>query len=141
MSTLKRLTPGTLIAFILWYMGFVPRSSHGEIYIRVSRGAFVEKGLSASAMQDHLKLWGAWMGELAKQGHQPAGEAVQQDGRTIRGKKKVVTDGPYAELKDLVTGNLAIEAASLDEAANIALGCPIYIYDGSVEVRAVAQVR
>jgi len=104
-------------------------------------GAFVEKGLSASAMQDHLKLWGAWMSELAKQGHQPAGEAVNEGGRTIRGKKKVVTDGPYAELKDLVTGNLAIEAVSLDEAANIALGCPIYIYDGSVEVRPVVQVR
>jgi hypothetical protein len=103
-------------------------------------GAFLQKGLSASAMQDHLKLWGAWMGELAKQGHQPAGAAVQPGGRTIRGKSKVVTDGPYAELKDLVTGNLAIEAESLDEAASLALGCPIYIYDGSVEVRPVAQI-
>ena len=111
-------------------------------FIYVFRGgAFLEKGLSASAMQDHLKLWGAWMGELAKQGHQPAGNAVHDGGRTIRGKKKVVTDGPYAELKDLVTGNLAIEATSLDEAANIALGCPIYIYDGSVEVRPVLEVR
>ncbi len=104
-------------------------------------GAFVEKGLSASAMQEHLKLWGAWMGELAQQGHQPAGAAVHDGGRTIRGKKKVVTDGPYAELKDLVTGNLAIEAASLDDAVQLALGCPIYVYDGSVEVRPVQQVR
>jgi hypothetical protein len=110
-------------------------------FIYVFRGgAFVQKGLSAGAMQDHLKLWGAWMGELAKQGHHPAGEAVHDGGRTIRGKTKVVTDGPYAELKDLVTGNLAIEAASLDEAANLALGFPIYIYDGSVEVRPVAQI-
>jgi hypothetical protein len=62
------------------------------------------------------------------------------EGRTIRGKSKVVTDGPYAELKDLVTGNLAIEAASLDAAAELALGCPIFKYDGSVEVRPVAQV-
>jgi hypothetical protein len=110
-------------------------------FIYVFRGgAFVEKGLSASAMQEHLKLWGAWMGELAKQGHQPAGNAVHDGGRTIRGKKKVVTDGPYAELKDLVTGNLAVEAASLDKAVDLALGCPIYIYDGSVEVRPVQQV-
>jgi hypothetical protein len=110
-------------------------------FIYVFRGgAFVTKGLSATAMQDHLKLWGAWMGELAKQGHKPAGEAVNEGGRTIRGKQKVVTDGPYAELKDLVTGNLAVEAASLDEAVNLALGCPIYIYDGSVEVRPVAHM-
>ena len=111
-------------------------------FIYVFRGgAFVAKGLSATAMQDHLKLWGTWMGELAKQGHQPAGEAVHEGGRTIRGKQKVVTDGPYAELKDLVTGNLAVEAASLDEAVDLALGCPIYIYDGSVEVRPVAHLR
>jgi hypothetical protein len=110
-------------------------------FIYVFRGgAFVEKGLSATALQDHLKLWGAWMGELAKQGYQPAGQAVQHDGRTIRGKTKVVTDGPYAELKDLVTGSLAIEAASLDAASKLALDCPIYIYDGSVEVRPVAQL-
>jgi hypothetical protein len=111
-------------------------------YIYVFRGgAFVEKGLSAGAMQDHLQLWSAWMGELAKQGHRPAGDPVQHEGRTIRGKSKVVTDGPYAELKDLVTGNLAIEAESLDAAAELALGCPIYLYDGSVEVRPVAQIR
>ena len=68
-------------------------------FIYVFRGgAFLEKGLSATAMQDHLKLWGAWMGDLAKQGHKPAGEAVHDGGRTIRGKKKIVTDGPYAEL-------------------------------------------
>jgi hypothetical protein len=110
-------------------------------FIYVFRGgAFVEKGLSATALQDHLKLWSAWMGELAKQGHQPAGHPVQHEGRTIRGKSKVVTDGPYAELKDLVTGNLAIEAASLDIAGELALGCPIFVYDGSVEVRPVAQM-
>jgi hypothetical protein len=91
-------------------------------------------------MQDHLKEWGAWIGELAKQGHQPAGHPVQLEGRTVRGKSKVVTDGPYAELKDLVTGNLAIEAASLDAAAELALGCPILQYEGSVEVRPVLQV-
>jgi hypothetical protein len=103
-------------------------------------GLFVEKGLSATAMQDHLKLWGAWIGELAKQGHEPAGHPVQHEGRTIRGKGKVVTDGPYAELKDLVTGDLAIEAASLDVAAELAKGCPILMFDGSVEVRPVAEI-
>ena len=96
-------------------------------------GAVLQKGLSATGLQDHLKLWGAWMGELAKQGHQPAGQRVQLSGRTIRGKSKVVTDGPYAELKDLITGHLAIEAASLDVATELARQCPIFLFDGSVE--------
>ena len=103
-------------------------------------GAFVQKGLSAAALQEHLKLWGAWMGEMTKQGHPHSGHAVQHDGRTIRGKNRVVTDGPYAELKDLVTGNLLIEAESLDVATELARICPIYLYDGSVEVRPVAEI-
>ena len=88
-------------------------------------GAFVEKGLSPAVLQDHLKSWGAWIGELAQQGHQPSGDPVQAGGRTIRGKAKVVTDGPYAELKDLVTGNLVIEVASLDAARCPAEGVEI----------------
>ena len=103
-------------------------------------GAFVEKGLSATVLQEHLQSWSVWIGEMAQQGHQPGGDPVQAGGRTIRGKAKVVTDGPYAELKDLVTGNLVIEAESLDAATKLALGCPIFAYDGSVEVRPVAAM-
>lgn len=32
---------------------------------------------------------------------------------------------------------MIVQAASLDEAAEIARGCPIFEYDGSVEVRPV----
>ena len=103
-------------------------------------GAFVEKGLSPTVLQDHLKLWYAWIGELGAQGHQPSGHPVQVSGRTIRGKNKVLTDGPYAESKDLVTGNLVIDVASIDVAAELAKGCPVFIYDGSVEVRPVAEM-
>ena len=31
-------------------------------------GAFVQKGLSPTELQEHLKKWGAWVGELAQQG-------------------------------------------------------------------------
>lgn len=51
-----------------------------------------------------------------------------------------MTDGPYAESKDLVSGTLIVEAASLEEAAQLARDCPIFELDGSVEVRPVLQV-
>ena len=43
-----------------------------------------------------------------------------------RGRERSLTDGPYAESKDLVTGNLVLEAASLEEAAELARDCPIF---------------
>ena len=103
-------------------------------------GAFVHEGLAPGELQAHLAKWGSWIGKLAKDGHHLGGDAVQTGGRTIRGKQKVVSDGPYAELKDLVTGNLVVEAGNLDAAVELATGCPIYEFDGSVEVRAVSEM-
>jgi hypothetical protein len=48
----------------------------------------------------------------------------------------VVTDGPYAESKDLVTGSMIFEAACLEDAIDVARTCPTYEFGGSVEVRA-----
>jgi hypothetical protein len=141
MGALKRLTPDECIFDIHVSSWGISQGVVMAKFVYVFRGgAVVEKGLSATALQDHLKLWGAWMGELAKQGHQPAGSRLQHSGRTIRGKSKVVTDGPYAELKDLITGSLAIEAASLEVATELARECPIYLFDGSVEVRPVLEM-
>jgi hypothetical protein len=53
----------------------------------------------------------------------------------------VVTDGPYAESKDLVTGSMIIEADSLQDALDVARTCPTYEFDGSVEVRPVQDDR
>ncbi len=53
----------------------------------------------------------------------------------------MVTDGPYAESKDLVTGSLVIGAVSLEDAVGVARTCPTYEFGGSVEVRPVQDHR
>jgi hypothetical protein len=65
---------------------------------------------------------------------------MDRDGRVVRGKDKVVTDGPYVEAKDIVLGFIVVTAASLDEAVQLASGCPIVEGGGSVEVRPVATL-
>ena len=59
---------------------------------------------------------------------------------SFSGGKPQVTDGPFAEAKDLVGGYLLVTAQSLDQAVELAHGCPILEVDGSVEVRAVRQM-
>ncbi len=84
----------------------------------------------------HLAKWTAWVDALAKAGHTEAHlPPLENGGKAVRGRSKTLTDGPYAEAKDLVSGILVVSAASLDAAAELARGCPIYEYDGSVEVR------
>lgn len=84
----------------------------------------------------HLAKWQQWVGELISSGKAEPGPApLENGGKTLRGYGKSLTDGPFAEAKDLVSGLLIVSAASLDEAVELARGCPIFEYDGSVEVR------
>ena len=99
-------------------------------------GGVVVKGLSPAELGAHLGKWTVWLKELAAAGHaENSGIPLQMPGKVVRGKERQITDGPFAEGKDLVTGALLISAESLDAAARIALGCPVYEFDGSVEIR------
>ena len=65
--------------------------------------------------------------------------ALDAKGKVVR--KKGVTDGPYAETKDIVLGFIIVEARDLAEAAELARGCPMVVGDGVVEVRPVDPLR
>src|SRR5262245_35789549 len=112
-------------------------------YVFVFRGgAVAHKELAPAELGAHLQQWMVWVGELDKKGQsEPNGTRLQLSGKTIRGTSKAITDGPFAEAKDLVTGTIVVKAPTLDAAAEIAKGCPIYEYDGSVEVRPVFEER
>lgn len=57
----------------------------------------------------------------------------------VRDGKLAVSDGPFAETKEYLGGIYVIEAASLDDALQIAAKCPGARF-GSVEIRPVAQL-
>ena len=102
-------------------------------------GYAASQPFSPTEVQAHLAKWNAWSERLVAEGKLASGDALTHppSGKTLRGRDKVVTDGPYAESKDLVSGILVVNAGSLDQATEIARGCPIFEHDGSVEVRPV----
>ena len=51
---------------------------------------------------------------------------------------KSVTDGPFAETKELVGGFSIVQAESFDAAAEYAKSCPVIAEGGTVEVRRMA---
>ena len=102
-------------------------------------GAFVTPGLSPTEIQTHMTKWYEWASALAKAQHTQGGLPLQTGGATLRGREAVLTDGPYAESKDLVTGHMLIEAESLAAATELARGCPGFEFDGSVEIRPVLE--
>jgi hypothetical protein len=88
--------------------------------------------------QQTMQVWLAWMRELEANGHlKSPGQPLDVGGRLVRGKAKLITDGPYVEAKDMVLGFIVVQARDLDEATEIAKGCPILGGTGSVEIRPV----
>ena len=58
-----------------------------------------------------------------------------QDGRTL------VTDGPFADTKEILAGFYLVEAEDLDAATEIAARIPAARIGGSVEIRPVVPPR
>ncbi|HEY7316912.1 MAG TPA: YciI family protein, partial [Candidatus Binatia bacterium] len=103
------------------------------------RGA--DRGGSPEKMQERMQQWMAWFKQLTEQGHiKDIGQPLEHAGKMVKGKQKTVTDGPFAETKDIVGGYTLVEARDLDQAVELSKGCPIFEVDGTVEVRPVMKI-
>ncbi|HEV8599401.1 MAG TPA: YciI family protein [Gemmatimonadales bacterium] len=91
--------------------------------------------------QQILQKWMSWLEGLAKQGKlKDRGQPLEPTGKVVNGRAKTVTDGPYAEAKDLVGGFSLVEARDLDEAVELSKGCPALERGGTVEVRPLMKI-
>lgn len=95
---------------------------------------------SPEAMQANMQEWFAWVEKLRKEGRYISGEPLHPAGKTVVGAKRIITDGPYAEGKELVGGFFIVDAKDLDEATEMAKASPDYKNGGSVEVRQVMKM-
>ena len=90
--------------------------------------------MSPDEMQQMLQKWNTWISEGLRQGWMlDAGDGLKREGRVVNARK-VVTDGPFVETKEVVGGFSIVQADTLDAAAELAKGCPIFQRGGSVSV-------
>lgn len=91
--------------------------------------------------KEYIQSWMTWMQGLAQKGILVGGENLQRTGKQVNGKNKVVTDGPFIVAKEMLNGYLIINAKDLNEAVEIAKGCPIFQENGKVEVRPIQKLE
>ena len=95
--------------------------------------------LSPHEMQEEIEMHRKWIEDLGA--HYVSGEPLEQDAKAVRGKNGSITDGPFAEAKEVISGFYLINAESLEQAAELAKGCPVLELGGSVEVRMIMKME
>ena len=94
---------------------------------------------SEEQMQLIMSEWQSWIKGIAASGKFSGTNRLYPEGRTLK-PGNIVTDGPYAEGKEVVGGYLVVKANSLDEVVEMAKSSPNLIYGGNVEVRSVMSI-
>jgi hypothetical protein len=97
--------------------------------------------LTPQEMQDDIARHVKWVETLVQNGNFKEGNPLMPFGASIRGTQKVVTDGPYIESKEGISGFYFLLANSLEEATTIAKGCPSLDNGGMVEIREIIQTN
>ncbi|NOU16489.1 MAG: transcription initiation protein [Bacteroidales bacterium] len=82
-----------------------------------------------------------WLGNIAAQ------EKLADKGNTLSPVNakivkpgNVVTDGPYAEIKEIISGYMIVRTETIEEAVEFAKANPIFKIGGNIEVREVLQL-
>src|SRR5262249_22796073 len=105
------------------------------LLFRINPAAQQEAMGTPERAQQSMQRWLEWIRELEANGNLKArGAPLERTGKVVRGSKKMVTDGPFTEAKDIVSGFLTISARDADHAAELAKGCPMLHGEGSVEL-------
>jgi hypothetical protein len=104
----------------------------------ISRGQW-DKDLSREEIQNAIDQFYVWLGRLVDEGKMKPGQRLASEGKTV--SRKVVTDGPYGEAKEVIGGYWFIVAGSLEEAAQIAAGNPCLNCGLFFEIRPIDPER
>lgn len=93
---------------------------------------------SPEQMQERMN----WMGSIAAQN-----KLADKGNRLSAGRAKtirtghVITDGPYTEIKEFISGYMIVKTATIEDALELAKSNPILKAGGSIEVRGVLTLE
>jgi len=114
-----------------------------EEYALIMRHQDGTKIASPEQMEIWMKQTMDWIGGIAAQNKFVGGTGLPfDDARVVssRNASKVVTNGPFGDIKETIGGLITVRADSVEEAVEFAKGCPVLQGEGnSVEVRKIAK--
>jgi hypothetical protein len=81
--------------------------------------------ISPEEMQKRMSLFGEWVQKVLD-GRYVSGAPLEDfDARLLTSKKEVLTDGPFMDSKEMISGYMIIQAKDIDEAVELTKECPM----------------
>ena len=108
-------------------------------YLLIYRADFSFMGTrTPEEAQANTKRWMDWIGSIAAQNKlTDRGNRLDASGKVLKADN-MITNGPYAEIKETIGGYSIIKADSYEAAIELAKGCPVLTMGGNVEVREIS---
>jgi hypothetical protein len=76
-------------------------------------------------MQKRLEKFGEWVQKVLN-GRYVAGAPLEDgDARLLKSRSEVLTDGPFLESKEMISGYIVISANDIEEATALTKECPL----------------
>jgi hypothetical protein len=95
--------------------------------------------MSPDEIQAVIQRYVNWRTKIQQNGRAVSGhKLVDREGRVMRGTQgsSAVTDGPYAEGREVIGGLFIVEANSYDEVVALCRDCP-HLDFGAIEIREI----
>ncbi|MBV9961568.1 MAG: transcription initiation protein [Parafilimonas sp.] len=109
-------------------------------YALIMRHEDGTKIASPEQMQIWMKQTMDWINSIAAQGKFVSGTGLPFDEAKVVHSDKLVTNGPFGDIKETIGGFITVYAESAEEATGFAKGCPVLQGEGNtVEVRKIAK--
>jgi len=112
----------------------MPDTSSMNEYLLLSRGQW-DAGKSPQEIQAAIDAFYDWHAKLVAQGKFKSGQRLTTGAKLVT--RSGITDGPFAEAKEVVGGYWFVRATSLEEAARIAADNPCLACGLSYEIRPI----
>lgn len=116
----------------------MPETSSTTEYLLLSRGQW-DRTKSQGEIQAAIDSFYVWYEQLVAEGRFKPGQRLATGGMVV--SRAGVTDGPFAETKEIIGGYWFIVANSLQEAADIAAQNPCLACGLTYEVRPIESTR
>ncbi|CAA9432278.1 MAG: hypothetical protein AVDCRST_MAG51-2724 [uncultured Ramlibacter sp.] len=116
----------------------MPAASHLAEFLVLSRGHW-DPDKSPEQIQRAIDDFYVWHDRLVREGRLKAGQRLATQGKLVT--RDHVTDGPFAEAKEVIGGYWLLLAENLDEAATLAAQNPCLACGLSYEVRPIENQR